>query len=127
MKFTIYGELTDLNAYLKALNSYRLVGSKIKREETERVAYEIKFAKIPAPTKYPIKIIYRWYSKDNRKDIDNVSFSKKFLNDGMVMAGLIPNDSRKFISGFSDEFYIDKNNPRTEVEIYESNPTKIEK
>jgi len=127
MKFTIVGELTDLNAYLKALNSYRLIGSKIKREETERVTYEVKFAKIPSPTRYPIRITYRWYSKDNRKDIDNVAFSKKFVNDGMVMAGLLPNDSRKFISGFSDEFYIDSKNPRVEVEIYEPNPAETKK
>ena len=66
---------------------------------------------------YPVEIVYRWYSRDNRKDIDNVAFAKKFINDGLVKAGVIQNDSRKFIKGFKDEFYIDKENPRVEVQI----------
>jgi len=35
----IKGELTDLNQYIKALNSHRFVGSKIKKQETERVGF----------------------------------------------------------------------------------------
>lgn len=39
MKLIIQGELTDLNKYIKALNSNRFAGSKIKKEETERVGF----------------------------------------------------------------------------------------
>ena len=114
---TIKGELTDLNQYIKALNNHRFVGSKIKKEETERVYWECKEQKIKPVTKFPVKIHYRWYSPNARKDIDNVAFSKKFINDGMVMAGILPDDSRKYVSGFSDDFFIDKENPRVEVII----------
>ena len=114
---TIKGELTDLNQYIKALNNHRFVGSKIKKEETERVYWECKEQKIKPITEFPVKIHYRWYSPNARKDIDNVAFSKKFINDGMVMAGILPDDSRKYVSGFSDDFFIDKENPRVEVII----------
>ena len=114
---TIKGELTDLNQYIKALNNHRFVGSKIKKEETERVYWECKEQKIKPVTKFPVKIHYRWYSPNARKDIDNVAFSKKFINDGLTMAEVLPDDSRKYIKGFSDNFFIDKEFPRVEIEI----------
>lgn len=113
----IKGELTDLNTYIKALNGNRWSGNEIKQTETNRVSYEAKLARLPSVEKYPVKITYRWYSPDQRKDVDNVAFSKKFINDGLVAAGVLENDSRKYIAGFADEFYIDKANPRVEIEI----------
>lgn len=111
----IPGELTDLNAYIKALNGNRFTANTIKRKETERVAMEARIARLPAIQDYPVTITYRWYSKNKRKDIDNVAFSKKFINDGLVTAGVLEDDSRKYISGFTDEFYVDDKNPRVEV------------
>ena len=114
---TIKGELTDLNTYIKALNGNRWSGNEIKQTETDRVAYEARIARLQPAQAYPVKITYRWYSPDQRKDVDNVAFSKKFINDGLVSAGILENDSRKFIAGFADEFYIHKKNPRVEIEI----------
>lgn len=115
--FTIQGELTDLNAYIKALNGSRWSGNTIKQVETDRVYKEAKKQKVQPVAEYPVKIIYKWYCKDMRKDTDNVAFAKKFINDGLVLAKVLQNDSRKFVIGFSDEFLIDKKNPRVEVII----------
>lgn len=119
MKLTIKGELTDLNEYIKSLNANRWSGNSVKQTETDRVCYEAKLARIGEVPEdwYPVRITYRWFSKDKRKDTDNVAFSKKFINDGLVTAGVLENDSRKFVAGFSDEFFIDKLNPRVEIEI----------
>lgn len=117
MQFTIRGELTDLNSYIKALNSSRWGGNNIKQDETGRVAKEIRAAGLTAIKEYPVQITYRWFCRDQRKDTDNVAFAKKFINDGLVLVGILENDSRKFVCGFSDEFYIDKDNPRVEVVI----------
>lgn len=117
IKLIIKGELTDLNAYIKSLNSSRWGGNAIKQYETQRVAKEAMAAKLPAVKNYPVKITYLWFSKDQRKDTDNVAFAKKFINDGLVLARVLENDSRKFIAGFSDEFFIDRKNPRVEVII----------
>ena len=116
---TIQGELTDLNAYIKALNNSRWGGNSIKQIETDRVCKEAHKAKVMPVTKYPVTIAYSWYCKDMRKDTDNVAFAKKFINDGLVSAKVIENDSRKFVAGFSDSFFTDKYNPRVEVTIYE--------
>lgn len=117
MKFTIQGELTDLNAYIKALNSHYIVGNKIKQKETDRVAWEVVKSNLVQVKKYPIVLKYMWFCKDNKKDVDNVAFAKKFINDGLVLSGILENDTRKHVCGFIDEFYIDKKNPRVEVEI----------
>ncbi len=113
----IKGELTDLNSYIKALNSHYHAGNKIKQLETARVAAEALNQKILKVTSYPVHITYTWYSKDQRMDTDNVAFAKKFINDGLVLAKVLENDSRKFIGGFSDLFLIDKEKPRVEVMI----------
>lgn len=111
---TIQGELVDLNSYIGALNSHRYVGSKTKKEQTELCAmYAMKCKE--EIKQFPVHITYKWYTKNKRKDIDNVSFSKKFINDGLVLAGILPDDSRKYVQGFTDEFYIDKENPRVEI------------
>lgn len=117
IKFTIKGELCDLNVFLKALSNNRYGGGAIKKAETENVAYQIRKQKVPVIKDYPIKVGFNWYSKDSRKDIDNVAFAKKFLLDGMVLSGMIENDSRKFVKAFTDEFFIDSDNPRVEVEV----------
>ena len=120
MKLIIPGELTDLNTYIKKMNSNRFSGNEVKQDETQRVAMEARICRLGAVTNYPVRIAYHWYSKDRRKDIDNVAFSKKFINDGLVAAGVLENDSRKYVSGFSDSFYIDVDSPRVEVFITEA-------
>ena len=117
MKLTIQGELCDLNNYIKALNNNRYLANNIKQGETERVMYEAMAAKIKPIAKYPVKVKFHWYSADQRKDSDNVAFAKKFALDGLVRAKVLVDDSRKYVSGFSDNFYIDKKNPRLEIEI----------
>jgi Holliday junction resolvase RusA-like endonuclease len=116
-KINITGEVCDLNTYIKALNNNRFGGNKIKQDETNRVYQECKVQKVSPVKNYPITLIYNWYSKNERKDIDNVAFAKKFINDGLVLAGVLQDDSRKYVSGFEDNFFIDKENPRVEVEI----------
>ena len=117
MKLIIKGELCDFNTFQNKTRSNKFAGAKIKKEETERIYWECKQQKLSPVKEYPVEIIFRWYSKDNRKDIDNVAFSKKFVLDSLVLAGVLEGDGRKFISGFIDEFYISKDNPRVEVEI----------
>jgi hypothetical protein len=117
MKLIILGELTHLNDYIRKLSYNRYAGGAVKKSETERVFWECKNQQIKSVKKYPVIIHFHWYSKNNRADIDNIAFSKKFILDGMVMAKVLENDSRKFVSGFTDSFYIDKENPHIKVII----------
>lgn len=116
MKITIQGSLCDLNKFLKATNNNRYAGAKIKREETERVALEARTVK-KEKLDFPVQIDYIWYCKDKRKDKSNIAFAKKFIEDGLTKAGVIPDDGWKYVSGFSDNFELDPKNPRIEVFI----------
>ena len=71
--------------------------------------------------KYPVKIQFRFYCSDRRRDPDNLSSSsRKFILDALVNEGVLKDDGWKYIKGFSDDFYLDKNNPRIEVTIRKS-------
>ena len=117
MTIKVKSELCDFNTFQNVTRGNKFGGSKIKKTETEKVYWACKEQHIKPVTEYPIEIIFKWYSKDNRKDIDNVCFAKKFALDGLVMAGVLEDDSRKFVCSFIDEFYIDKSNPRLEIII----------
>lgn len=82
-------ELTDLNTYVNAERRNRFIGAKIKKDMTELCMWLMrgkgKFSKIT-------KIEFYWVHGSKRKDFDNVEFSQKWIRDGMVKAGLIPND-----------------------------------
>ena len=117
MKFVISRELTDLNSYIKAERTSRYMAAKIKREETEFVYWEIIGQK-PSLVSKPVTISFTWYTETRRKDPDNVAFAKKFILDGLVRAGVLEDDSRKWIKRFGgDDFVTDKDNPRVEIEL----------
>lgn len=120
MKLTVPGELTGLNQYLTALNKSRWNGARIKKEDTETVAWLVKVQKLQPVQKYPVRIKYVWYLKNQKMDLDNIAFAKKFINDGLVLAGVLVNDGQKQIAGFEDDFFIDKINPRIEIHIQEN-------
>ena len=120
----IKGELTDLNNYINIERGNKFAGANVKRAETERIWVECKQQRIKLQEK-GVFIVFQWYAKERRKDKDNVAFAKKFILDGLVLAGVLKSDRWDFISGFLDVFYIDKDNPRVEVYFGEM-PDRIE-
>ncbi len=68
----------------------------------------------------PVRMHYTWYEPNTRRDLDNISsFGRKVIQDALVVSRVIPDDGWNVIKGYSDEFYVDKNNPRIEVLIEE--------
>lgn len=68
----------------------------------------------------PVYMEYRWYEKNRRRDLDNISsFGRKVIQDALVQAHVLQNDGWKEITGFSDDFFVDAENPRIEVLIRE--------
>jgi len=117
LKITIKGEMPDMNTYIKALSTYRLKGSEIKRVATDKVAWETKkYATRKLPP--PYHITFNWYCKDRKKDKDNISsMGRKCILDGLQKSGVIPQDSWNVVDGFTDLFFLDKEDPRIEVII----------
>jgi Holliday junction resolvase RusA-like endonuclease len=45
-----------------------------------------------------------WIEENRRRDLDNVSGSRKFILDALVKAGVLPDDSPKYVRAFTDTF-----------------------
>ena len=115
---TIPGEFTSLNEYIRAergrFGMYQ--AGKIKKEETERVAWLAKRVKIETPCYF----VFKWTVKNKKKDSDNVAFSCKYIFDGLVEAGAIPNDSMAHVLGIVHLFAV--GDPRVDIYVYDSIP-----
>ena len=119
MRFTIYGRLDGLNDYTKACRSSVFEGNGMKKRNQKAVRNAILATKLLKVSKYPITLKITWYEPNKRRDIDNIVFATKFIQDALVQMGVIENDSQKFIDALVHDVKIDKENPRIEVEIIE--------
>ena len=119
-RMIIPGRLDNLNDYINAERTNRYKGAKVKGRNQERAFQEACIQLGDVQIKRPVKMIYRWYEKDQRRDLDNISsFGRKVIQDALVEAEILPDDGWKYIKGFTDEFYVDKKYPRIEVTIIE--------
>ena len=117
---TIPGRLDNLNDYINACRSNRAYGNRIKEANQDFCKAAIFQCIGKTKIKSPVYIEYRWYEKDKRRDLDNISsFGRKVFQDALVEVGALPGDGWRQIVGFSDKFYIDQENPRVEVTIRE--------
>jgi Holliday junction resolvase RusA-like endonuclease len=120
MKFTIEGRLDGLNEYTKVNRSNRYLANSVKHKNQKLVRIAIKQAKLEKVINYPIMLKITWYEQNKRRDIDNITFATKFIQDELVNSGIIENDSQKYINKLEHDVKIDKDNPRIEVEIIEN-------
>lgn len=118
-KIVIKGRLSGLNEYTKACRNNKYAGANLKKVNEIKVTAAIYECCKNRKIEKPVSIIYRWYEQNRKRDLDNIAFGKKFVQDALVKNGVLQGDGWKDIVGFSDEFYIDRENPRIEVEIRE--------
>lgn len=116
MKIEIPIKFPSLNEYIKAINLNKFAGNKVKQDIQNEIGWYIK--KLPKYSK-PVKIIFTWYEKDQKRDLDNICFAKKFILDSMVNCGVLENDTRKYVTGFVDKFPSDRGEYKVEIEIVE--------
>lgn len=114
---TIYGTLPNLNDYIKACRTNRYVGAKMKADVEAIITAHIKEQIPNVHFEGTVELNFKWFEKNRRRDLDNISASKKFILDALVSNGTIVADGWKGVIGFTDNFYIDAENPRIEVEI----------
>lgn len=55
-----------------------------------------------------VDVHIHWVMKDKRKDKDNIMAGQKFIFDGLVEAGILPNDGWKEIGDITHTFTIGK-------------------
>lgn len=111
------GEFETLNPYIDAERSNRYAGAAIKKRETLRAQLIGKTSGIQIK-KYPVILQFFWYRDDKRTDPDNIEFSKKFILDGLVKAGVLRDDGWDEIKRTCNDFGI-SNNPSVILTIIE--------
>lgn len=117
-QLTIPGRLMGLNEYTAWCRYNKHAGNRAKQDEQALIEAAIMAAKIK-PVENPVMLHYLWIEPNERRDKDNIAFGKKFIQDALVACGILPDDGWKWVDGFTDDFAVDKQNPRIEVNIRE--------
>ena len=119
-KLVIPDSLPGLNQYQYACRSHFSKGAEMKKNAIMIVSAYIYQQLKGIEINNKVRIDYIWYEKNKKRDLDNISsFGRKVIQDALVDNGTLKNDGWENVVGFSDTFYIDKDNPRIEVIITE--------
>src|SRR5690606_18278944 len=113
MRIWIPHKFPSLNEYINAERRHRMMAANIKKKWTELVRAET-LAQVSEPAlaiaikDYPIKIHFIVHEQNARRDIDNVSsMVSKFCLDGLVKAGILPDDSQKYVNKIECDLVVD--------------------
>lgn len=102
LRFIIDGKLPTLNDYTNSNRTHWGAGAGIKKKATDTAAEASKGVIVPEGKQ--LMLHYDWYVS-TKHDLDNIAFAQKFVQDGMKQAGVIKDDSPKYIIGFTHEFH----------------------
>ena len=126
--FIIEGKLSNLNDYLSAervsfkgaRGHYNTRGNVLKQESMRTVMTYIRKDLRGVKITKPVKIRYTFFEPNKKRDLDNVaSFAMKIIQDSLVKAGVLLNDTWSCIYGFECNFDVDKDRPHIIVELIE--------
>ena len=113
----IDGTLANLNDYTKACRTNRFLGAEMKKKMESIVTAHIFQQLQGVKFDKPVVLSFRWYEPNKRRDLDNIAFGKKFVLDALVKNGVLVDDGWEWVQGFTDEFFVDRDHPRVEVDI----------
>ena len=117
----LQGTFPSLNEVLRLAKSHWSRYAKLKKEHTLSVALEAKVQGLK-PVIGMVRVTFYWYEPNRKRDPDNVRHGAKDALDGLVEAGILKDDSARYVPEIRDHFLHDKDHPRVEVEITELIP-----
>ena len=92
----------------------------MKRDCQDMIMWELKAQTRGMKFNNPVIIRTDWYELNARRDPDNVcGYGHKIILDALVDLGVLIDDGRKYVAGFTDRFFTDKDDPRIEITIEE--------
>lgn len=94
-------KMPGLNEYTNACRSNRFEAANLKKATEAEIMMYLK--RLPTFER-PVYIHFRWIERDRRRDCDNIAFAKKFILDAMVKRGILKDDGRRYVRGFTDDF-----------------------
>lgn len=90
-----------MNDYILACRTNKYAGASMKKKYEQIIGAYLKGEKY----ENPIQINFTWVEGNKRRDYDNISSGgRKFILDAMVKCGVLKDDNRKYVVGFSDKF-----------------------
>ena len=94
-------KLPGLNDYVGACRTNKYGAANLKKAtEAEIMMYLRRLPRFERP----VIIHFRWIERDRRRDCDNIAAGKKFILDAMGKAGVLKDDGRRYVKGFTDDF-----------------------
>ena len=118
---TVKGELPALNEIIDACKAHYRKYNSMKKGHEGVIKWQLKGKArgfVTIEEKVDVNIV--WYTKDEKKDPDNVHAGIKFILDSLVDMQIIKNDSRKYIGGIHHYFETDKASPRYRIVLTKS-------
>lgn len=98
----IPGDLVKLNEHDNVNRNNKFAGAALKKKMTQQVADALVDEDFKITV--PVYIGFKWYFS-SKHDFDNIRFAAKYVLDGMIKAGVLPNDNQNWVLGFTgDEF-----------------------
>ena len=98
----------SLNETINLARTGKYVSSGIKKKWNKLIADNSKHIKPYSPER-KVWFHFTWILKSKMRDFDNVSSGIKYILDGLVIAGIIKDDSQKYIGNrLIHEFIIDR-------------------
>lgn len=114
----IDGALPGMNEVIAAAKGCGGSGAlyaKMKKEQTERIAWLAKAAKLRPVQR--ARFVFAWSERSKRRDPDNFVAARKFVLDGLVVAGVLPGDGWDCVVGFHDTWVSQPERPGVLVVI----------
>lgn len=100
-KFELPMKLPSLNEYINACRGNAYAGAQMKKRCQRDISW---FLRDVPKFDGAVEVHFHWVEENRRRDLDNVAFAKKFILDAMVSAGVLKDDSRRYVAGFTDTF-----------------------
>lgn len=102
-KIEIPLKLPSLNEYINVCRTNKYAAASFKKQQEESLMWFLK--KLPVFEK-PVSIHFHWIEKNQKRDIDNIAFAKKFILDALVKLGKLKDDNQQYVKSFTDTFEI---------------------
>lgn len=118
----ITDRLPCLNDIIDQARANKYKAAENKKIYTELVAWTAKAQRIPKMER--VNLTITWFEGSKKRDPDNIHAGIKFILDGLVQAGVIPNDTQRYVGDVLHRIRTDRKKPRIEVELSEGEACK---
>ena len=106
--FTIPGKLPGYNEQCEADRKNAIAGYRLRNDTENMILFLIRASMNRGNTRKimkPCRIHFDWCECRTNRDLDNIFFAKKYILDALQVAGILPNDSQKWVQHLSDDFH----------------------